>query len=236
MNNDGFQGGKPMGNLEDIGSSCRARLPNSLKLPERCFNYKEHGSKDAAWKAAENWLRERSDELGITRNKWKIEGDTLFVKLTQGYIMQTDPEALPLVEKYFWCVHVPPHGHTQYAHGNVDDKCLKFHRVYTGFSMVDHIDRNGLNNKRSNLRDVGQKLNQRNRKVNSNNESGCNGVSRRERGERSAWEANWRELDGRHVTRSFSIARWGDEEARRLAIAARKSADARIGVRIHWEP
>lgn len=42
---------------------------------------------------------------------------------------------------------------------------------------VDHIDGDGLNNKWGNLRDVTRSQNQRNRKINSNNNSGYPGVS-----------------------------------------------------------
>lgn len=43
---------------------------------------------------------------------------------------------------------------------------------------VDHIDGNGLNNKWENLREVNKSDNQRNRKLNKNNSTGCPGVYR----------------------------------------------------------
>lgn len=57
---------------------------------------------------------------------------------------------------------------------------LLMHRVITGTPKgleVDHIDGNGLNNSRSNLRIVTRSLNGLNKKMQSNNTSGHRGVS-----------------------------------------------------------
>lgn len=52
-----------------------------------------------------------------------------------------------------------------------------YHHGYMPENMVDHIDRNTLNNRIENLREVTQQCNVRNSKLNKINESGVNGVS-----------------------------------------------------------
>lgn len=80
-----------------------------------------------------------------------------------------------------------PHAYTvtlSYLDTEIDGKSYKVHRLaflyMTGEfppAHVDHIDGNGLNNAWANLRHVNRSANQRNRKLNTNNLSGCAGVS-----------------------------------------------------------
>jgi hypothetical protein len=50
------------------------------------------------------------------------------------------------------------------------------HQLVTGWSRTDHEDRNGLNNRKSNLRPASQAQNQANTGPYSNNSSGHKGV------------------------------------------------------------
>jgi len=53
---------------------------------------------------------------------------------------------------------------------------VKMHTLITGWDYVDHINGNGLDNRRANLRHATDALNSRNRRIRSDNTSGYKGV------------------------------------------------------------
>jgi hypothetical protein len=56
-------------------------------------------------------------------------------------------------------------------------KTVLFHRfVRSDLGTVDHINRSGVDNRRCNIRDGGNAVNQRNKKLHSNNKTGFRGV------------------------------------------------------------
>lgn len=67
-----------------------------------------------------------------------------------------------------------------YAYGvnKSDDSRILMHRLILNFPPrgIDHIDRNGLNNSRSNLREASQTQNLGNSKIHKNNKCGFKGV------------------------------------------------------------
>ena len=91
-----------------------------------------------------------------------------------------------------------------YSVGLYKDKKRKFLRVHrlvafafcendNKYNMVDHIDRNVINNKFENLRWVSHSINNKNKKTPTNNTSGTKGVIFRK--ERNKWMATW-SVDG----------------------------------------
>lgn len=86
--------------------------------------------------------------------------------------------------QFNWSVEIAPY--TQYA--NYRNKNLKMHRIILARKLerqsllpteyVDHIDGNGLNNRRENLRLASCSQNNRNTRKRSNNTSGYKGVSK----------------------------------------------------------
>ena len=101
------------------------------------------------------------------------------IELSQGKVALVDDKDYGKLNKHKWCAHKD--GGTFYAVGGTPQ--VKMHRVIlrlqsdTGGEITDHINRNGLDNRRANLRVVNHTINGRNRKTSRNNKSGHNGVS-----------------------------------------------------------
>ena len=88
--------------------------------------------------------------------------------------------------------------------------------VYGSFpvNQIDHIDRNGLNNRIDNLRDVSQSENQRNSSLSLRNKSGYNGVAW-DKGNKK-WHAYIR-AGGKRLHLGFFINKLEAIEAREVA-------------------
>lgn len=106
---------------------------------------------------------------------------TVKIPLSQGLYAIVSEEDWPKVKDYTWSA--TNHLHTYYASTSVIDgngkKCrIYMHRLILETpNLVDHIDRNGLNNKKDNLREATKSENARNAKVRSDSISKNRGVS-----------------------------------------------------------
>jgi len=96
-------------------------------------------------------------------------------------------------------------------HGSISDELV-----------VDHLDGNGLNNEINNLSLKSSKENSQNRGINKNNTSGFSGVHFSLGKCRGAWYTSWRDITGKKKIRSFSVAKYGFNEAMYLAVTLRK--------------
>lgn len=102
------------------------------------------------------------------------------IKLTRGIFAMVDDEDYDAINKHKWHAAKTSIG-TFYARRNSTKnesekrKTIRMHNQITGFKMLDHIDGNGLNNQKSNLRECTHSQNMSNRK--SYNKTGLKGVS-----------------------------------------------------------
>lgn len=129
--------------------------------------------------------RNRSDEERVMASKAirpiRVEGQLAYVPLTQGYEAVIDAADVHLVEGCSW--HVQVRDHTVYVirndYSTGKQRTIRMHRVLMGKPEgfeVDHIDGDGLNNRRSNLRVATKAQNQHNQRLARHNTSGFKGV------------------------------------------------------------
>lgn len=118
---------------------------------------------------------------------------TIEIPLTRGYVAVIDAEDRDVASRK-WHTKLGPY--TAYACTKIGGKPVLLHNLLTGWEYVDHIDGNGLNNRRSNLRDGTGFKNQANTWIRADNNSGFKGVYRRKRG--GKWAAAIR-VNGKSV-------------------------------------
>jgi len=131
------------------------------------------------------------------------------VPLTRGFVALVDAADFESVMAAgHW--YANPGRYTFYARRqltrpNGTQRGLSLHRFLTGWPMVDHINGDGLDNRRSNLRPASIATNNRNARLRRDNTSGFKGVAWDRKG--SSWRAYIR-LDGRrHHLGFFATAK-----------------------------
>ena len=141
----------------------------------------------------------------------RIEGDLAYVPLTQGREAIIDVADVPLVEGFNWFASVRKN--TVYAQ-RIDRSSHKRRAVYMHRALmcepsglhIDHIDGDGLNNCRHNIRVATSAQNSQNKRLAVCNTSGMKGVSREKTTDK--WRAQI-VVHGKHV----SIGRFATPEA-----------------------
>jgi hypothetical protein len=178
-------------------------------------------NKDKIYKEAIEIRNNLSDKYELTRNKIRILDDsTIEVKLTKNQIMKTDYKLLEQVEKYSVFSSKSSNENSKYyALIDINNKLLKFHKHITGFDMVDHIDRDPMNNCLSNLRECNHKINNNNRNKSESSKAVMLGVTYSERD--YSFRARIKQ-DGKETSKQFSCKKFGYDEAKQMAIEARE--------------
>lgn len=90
--------------------------------------------------------------------------------------------------------------------------------------VVDHINRDTLDNRRENLRVVDYSINSSNAKARSESKTNIRGVYFRKARPgiaKASWICEWSDKEGRH-SKSFSVEKYGEEQAFELACCLRK--------------
>lgn len=113
-----------------------------------------------------------------------IFGESAYVPLTKGHLAIIDSADVNLIVSYHW--HAKEKFFSDgrlkcvYAVSRYRNKSTYLHRIILDCQdglLVDHIDGDGLNNKRSNLRIATHSENSRNQRYRTDNKSGVKGVA-----------------------------------------------------------
>ncbi len=103
------------------------------------------------------------------------------IKLTRGHIALVDDTDYEWLNQFKWTFMPPGYAMRRInQHRAQKPQTLLMHRMIMepiGGKEIDHINRDGLDNRRENLRVVSRSQNLRNRRAFKNNKSGYKGVS-----------------------------------------------------------
>lgn len=178
-------------------------------------------TKEKVWKEAIEIRNGLSDTFELTSNKIRIiDGDKIEVKLTKDQIMTTDYKFIDTIEKYpLFSSKSEGESSKYYVSMMIGKEQKQFHNFITGWGMVDHIDRNPMNNCLSNLREATHKLNNNNRTKSETSNAIELGVTYSAKDD--AYKARIKQ-DGKEISKQFSVKKYGKDEALRLAIETRR--------------
>ena len=175
----------------------------------------------------ENWI------IGnYKNNRYRHVDDYIEVEIygqKEYHIGQIDKEFLDRFTERTW--HAQKNGNTFYMYSGVTKKFPVrpyFHQlVLPGVDTVDHDNRNGLDNRKKNLKDGSDGVNNNNQTQRDDNTSGTTGVFFNKRDK--TWFVTWYE-NGERKSTYFSIKKYGsDEKAKQKAIEYRQAMNEITG-------
>ena len=150
----------------------------------------------------------------MPRGLIRVDGDVAYVTLTRGHVATIDAADVETVLPFSWYAHVREH--LVYAIAQTKNTAGKQQALYMHTLILqpprgritDHIDGNGLNNRRDNLRAATHGENKYNSRVYKNSQSGTKGVMPTKQG---TWTAQIRHERRKHYLGTFKT----QEEAKR---------------------
>ena len=202
------------------------------KYGKKLLTYSKFG------KNINNMLNIIKRDLYLYQNYYEdIDKDTVKMILLfkeKYYEVFFDREDFIKIDSYVWSIQINKSNNKPYVR-NVTVGFLQRYLLLDGEifdnkkqdKIVDHLNRDTLNNKRINLRIVNNSLNQRNKSIQRNNTSGIIGV--KFLSGINSWQANIVDLNGKRKSKSFSINKYGYEKAKELAIEYRNKYEKIYG-------
>lgn len=135
---------------------------------QKCFSISKFENKDKAIEEAKIYRKNKSDELDLTINKYKLIFNQdniptyIIVKLSKNYVMLCDYSDLDMIKETYLCVSRSGSENSQNYCVLSSSKITSFHKIKTGFEMTDHINGYPLDNRSCNLRNTNHKENNNN--------------------------------------------------------------------------
>lgn len=214
-------GGKPMGCVSS--THCGYVVRFSTPKLHKGFSFSKYYSREDTKKAAEIFRYQEAKRRDQIYNKirevtTKSGQKYLEISLNGGKSFLCDVEDKNIVQKCIWSARQGDHTcyveHTPRKGLNLPSE--RFHRLITKYEVVDHINGNGLDNRKCNLREGGNGINERNAVKRKDNKSGVTGVAFT----KGAWVVQWPE-NGTRMSKQFGKT-YGDlDQAKEAAIAFR---------------
>jgi hypothetical protein len=192
-----------MAELQEILEHLNVDLPEGKRLRKG----KKHENKNRYY-----YFKDHYYIVSLTRDKWMILDDS--------------KKSRELLRKHTWCYG------NGYAKTHADGSTKRYHQLalhYENHLVVDHINRCRFDNRSDNLRVATPQQNQRNIKKQCNNTSGTTGVCKRKNGGYEYWVAHIRNDEGKNMCKYFSIKKYGNKKAKRLAIQKRQEWEEEFG-------
>jgi hypothetical protein len=187
MQFDVWQGGKPPGSIWQRRASVILEI-RAIKYYKSLPLSDYGGCVATAMAAADAMRRKLCVEAGVTmKNEYRFRQNDLLgiyveVKLSRGVTMITnaDQKTLQLIERHSWHATPKKRSGVYYVSTHVGhQKKAFFHSLLTGYKLVDHVNRNTLDNRKENLREATVALNNKNKRIFCKNDTGRAGIRTR---------------------------------------------------------
>lgn len=118
----------------------------------------------------------RRDTTGVTN--YRIVDDIVYITDNKGVEFFIDLSDFNKIKNYTWCSYVTTKGKTYVRCSYLQESLHRFLLDPPKDKVVDHINGNTLDNRRSNLRVCTHTENMQNQKLRTNNSTGVTGVSK----------------------------------------------------------
>lgn len=178
-----------------------------------------------------NIRSESHGKLVRVLNDWYEKDDYMVLKITntkkETAEVLIDKEDYEKLSQYSWSIKLNEQNVYRVRCTTALYRGKELHQIlldYDDSYVCDHINRNPLDNRKANLRIVTHSVNSTNAKARKESSSQIRGVYRREARPgiaKAAWICEWSEEGKRH-SKSFSVAKYGEDGAFELAKSLRE--------------